>query len=890
MNITEWLFMNQTDSFNASEYSEIYLEFFLDYEYLNGNEYAQVLYANGTSYPTFTNLNTWTASINGTQWLNLSAAAGENKVYLAFRYHGTNDSYMYIDDVKVVSKPTPDEYEIYMDSHIYQEVDLTKYDMVNLSYNYWLDSESGYDGLYVIYYLGSSWYFIDGHSGNSGGWASSYALIPTSATRVGFHFYSDNSISSYEGAYIDNISLVGYINVSAMDVQVDNNGWASATGTLNWNCFIDTTQYSDGQHNLSARGTYGLNYSFDEITLNIDNTPPSTFTPIATPGTWTNNTQPVLTFSTTDATSGVDYYSVKIDSGNFNNQSSPYTLPSLSDGTHTITVRAYDNAGNYRDSSVIVYIDTGKPAGFIVSANPSNWTNDTQPLITYATTDSPSGMDHYEVSIDSGGFSTQSSPYTLPSQSDGTHTITVRAFDNAVNYNDSSVNVYIDTTPPVSFTPTANPSGWSPNKQPVITFSTVDVISGVDYYAVQIDFGSFENQTSPYTLPPQNDGIHNITVRAFDLAGNFKDGIVKVYIDSNIPNPFTPTANPSSWTTNTQPIISFSTTDDTSGIDHYEVKIDSGSFSTQTSPYTLPPQGDGIHTITVRAFNNAGKYIDGSVKVYIDTSIPNPFTPVAEPNTWTKYQPVLTFNTTDDISGIDYFDLKIDSSSFITQTSPYTLPVLTDGVHNITIRAYDLAGNYIDGFVDVFIDTIAPWAFTPSATPSNWTNDASVIVFGTMDALSGLDRYELKIDSNSFSIQTSPYTIPKGALTDGEHKITVRAYDNASNFYESFVNIYLDTSAPKQFTPTTEPTGWSNNNQPTIYFETTDNLSKIDYYEVKVGDGEFTIQTSPYLMSTQNDGVHNITVRAYDNAGNYVEGRTKIPASSYQVLQRVSTV
>ena len=104
---------------------------------------------------------------------------------------------MYIDDVKVVSNSTPGEYENYMDSYIYQEVNLTKYDMVNLSYNYWLDSEVGFDSLYVIYNLGSSWYFIDGRSGNSGGWASSYAQIPTGATSVGFHFYSEGNDGYY---------------------------------------------------------------------------------------------------------------------------------------------------------------------------------------------------------------------------------------------------------------------------------------------------------------------------------------------------------------------------------------------------------------------------------------------------------------------------------------------------------------------------------------------------------------------------------------------------------------------------------------------------------------------------------------------------------------------
>jgi hypothetical protein len=96
-------------------------------------------------------------------------------------------------------------------------------------------------------------------------------------------------------------------------------------------------------------------------------------------------------------------------------------------------------------------------------------------------------------------------------------------------------DITIDSAPPLDFKPIASPSGWTQNPQPVISFSTSDSASGIDRYEVKIDTGSFTVQTSPYTLPQQSDGIHNITVRAFDLAGNFIDGYVDVYIDATPP-------------------------------------------------------------------------------------------------------------------------------------------------------------------------------------------------------------------------------------------------------------------------------------------------------------------------------------------------------------------
>jgi hypothetical protein len=180
-------------------------------------------------------------------------------------------------------------------------------------------------------------------------------------------------------------------------------------------------------------------------------------------------------------------------------------------------------------------------------------------------------------------------------------------------------------------------------------------------------------------------------------------GSVDIYIDTTAPNGFIPTVNPSSWTSNTQPVISFSTTDGTSAIDRYEVSIDGGVFSTQTSSYTLPSLTEGIHNITVRAFDLAGNYIEGYVDVYIDSTLPNSIVISSDPSGWTTItQPTIYFSTTDDISSIDYYNISIDFGAFSTQTSPYTLPSQADGIHNITVRAYDLAGNYIEGFVEVY--------------------------------------------------------------------------------------------------------------------------------------------------------------------------------------------
>jgi uncharacterized membrane protein len=452
--------------------------------------------------------------------------------------------------------------------------------------------------------------------------------------------------------------------------------------------------------------------------------------------------------------------------------------------------------GPYSGKNKLI-VDTKPPLNFIPVANPSSWTSNTQPTITFSTTDETSGIDRYEVKIDGGSFITQTSPYTLPSQSDGIHNITIRAYDVAGHFTNGYVDVYIDSVKPLDFTPIANPSGWTNDTQPVISFSTTDATSGINRYEIKIDTDPFTTKSSPYSLPPQTDGVHNITIRAYDNASNFIDGYVEVYIDTNFPDSFTPIANPSGWTNNTRPVITFSTTDATSGIDYYKIKIADGSFVTQTSPYTLPTQTEGIHNITVRALDVSGKFTDGFVNVYIDTRNPESFIPTIDPTGWTSVnEPILTFSTTDTGSGIDHYEIQIDDASFTTQTSPYSLPTQSDGMHNITVRALDVSGRITDGYVDAYIDTTPP-AITHTPVISGtkgFSITITAVIFDEHSSIQDVELYFKKLTDSTYSTlmmtsEDSTYTaiIPSGSVTEDGIEYFIKTTDKTTlaniNYY-----------------------------------------------------------------------------------------------------------
>ncbi|MCK4970683.1 MAG: hypothetical protein KAS77_09155, partial [Thermoplasmata archaeon] len=163
-NITEWLYM--TTPFNASAFSGLELRFYVEYDYYDGSEYGQVMYATGSSYPTFTAIANYTSDTLGYKKYDISSLDGEEEIYLAFRYHGTDDWCMVVDDVLVVGDK--DNYDHNMSANLYTSANCSGYDDVTLEYYYWLESENNNDGLWSMYWSStdSKWLGLKWHTGS----------------------------------------------------------------------------------------------------------------------------------------------------------------------------------------------------------------------------------------------------------------------------------------------------------------------------------------------------------------------------------------------------------------------------------------------------------------------------------------------------------------------------------------------------------------------------------------------------------------------------------------------------------------------------------------------------------------------------------------------------
>ncbi len=253
----------------------------------------------------------------------------------------------------------------------------------------------------------------------------------------------------------------------------------------------------------------------------------------------TNDSTPALTGTVNDPTAtvvvnvdGVDYPAVNNGDGTWTLADN--TLPTLADGSHTITVTATDAAGNVGNDTAVVTIDTVAPNAPVL--DPINATDpvsgQAEPGSTVTVT-YPDGTTATVVAGTDGSWSVPN-PGNLV---DG-DTVTATATDPAGNTSlPGTGTVSADITAPVVALDDVLTNDSTPALTGTVNDPTATVVvnvDGVDYPAVNNGDGTWT--LADNTLPTLADGPHTITVTATDAAGNVGNDTAVVTIDTVAPN------------------------------------------------------------------------------------------------------------------------------------------------------------------------------------------------------------------------------------------------------------------------------------------------------------------------------------------------------------------
>ncbi|MBI4158062.1 MAG: hypothetical protein HY505_00340 [Candidatus Yanofskybacteria bacterium] len=164
----------------------------------------------------------------------------------------------------------------------------------------------------------------------------------------------------------------------------------------------------------------------------------------------------------------------------------------------------------------------------------------------------------------------------------------------------------------------------------------------------------------------------------------------------------------------------------------------------------------------------------------------------------------------------------------------------------------------------------------------------------------GMDEVILVLSRRSNSSPIISYIPPISEkqltdLDDGVWYLNARFRNNGTFGSVTSFQFNIDTESPADFKITRLDTDDPTNPQPELLFKTTDAVSGIDRYEIKIGEGGW-VELEPseagraYAVTPQKYGIYTVEIKALDKAGNYSLSQTEIAIEPIEspLLQKVS--
>ncbi len=686
----------------------------------------------------------------------------------------------------------------------------------------YIGSSSGTgNGEYGLY-LGASATIVNGTFRNS------YNGILTDASGIDISMSTFGSNTRYD-----------LRTVSSDDVMAEDNYWGSVdevdirTGIHDSveNAGLGTVDYSPW-YDATFMTQYNTDTDAPSITINMpmDNSTYNAMVEI-------NATVTDLNRNDTDVWYRWDMGTpelLPLDSGDWFSIMNDTTL--LMDGTHNLTVIAYDEIGNQAmETTEDIIIDNGLPTIFIDSPGEGLVIGGSVEINSSVVDDNRNDTDVWYwwdsdaptiLPYDTGDFFMTS--FDTTTLSDGVHNLTVKAVDELGNENMTTVeNIEVDNTAPtiVILEPTADEYE---SKRVNVTVNITDANrndADVWYWftdegpaALPFDSGDTFSGFNNTLGEGITEGYINVTIRAIDLVGNSADAVVNFTLDNTAPTIVINLPGMDDVIAGVVDLNATITDDnlDTSTItfryflnDPTDLPVHWGDFYTASNDSVAEGWLDDDANVTVMASDLSGNMAQETVDIIIDNTAP-----------------VVNLGL--------ITDTTIGSTSLVKDgddVSVYAL-VTDDNIHNITANLTDLGGSMYETPTDENLATGEFWwnLTGVTCTPSDGEINVSVVTYD-----------EAMASDSDHSITLSDNTAPMVAINMPTESDIMGG------------NITINATVTDLNRNDTDVWYWSQNKGPTLL-----PLITGDWFEA-------TNDSAAYGWK-QNNNV--ITVKAVDLAGN----------------------
>tara|TARA_B110001454_G_scaffold219192_1_gene251235 strand:+ start:122097 stop:125042 length:2946 start_codon:yes stop_codon:yes gene_type:complete len=497
---------------------------------------------------------------------------------------------------------------------------------------------------------------------------------------------------------------------------------------------------------------------------------------INTPNPISNESSTVVSFNVVDTLSGIDRIECSLDNAAFTKCTSPLTLNSLSSGSHTLSIQAFDVLKNKSNVKTLTWsVDLSLPT-LSFSQTPASLTNTSAASFEFMSTSAIS----YQCQLDNAAYTTCTSPKSFSGLSNGSHTFKVKA-TNALGTVSSELSYSwtIDLSIP-TLTISQMPASITNSTSAAFAFSG----SGIVSYECQLDGAAFAACSSPKAYTSLAAGNHIFSVRGKSNAGTLSNPVSYSWAVNLQAPTISWTQLPAALSASSSVNFTFSG----ANVTRYECRLDGGAYFACASPHSQSGLTDKTHTFEVRGFNSLG-IVSNVLSYNWITDLTSPSLPMISINVpvyTTSRSATLTFNSNDS-NGVGGYICRINSEPEFTCSSPYTYTANEDATLTFSLVAVDSVGNKSAKAIQSWTTDATPPS-APSLVPDvivGTSRSSSItFTFSGFDSGSNVDSYRCLLDGvTGWNPCTSPKTLSD--LKDGRHVFEVSAVDKAGNVSQS---------------------------------------------------------------------------------------------------------
>ncbi len=668
-------------------------------------------------------------------------------------------------------------------------------------------------------------------------------------------------------------------SIASYQVRVDGMEWSSPQQSS----FLNVTGLSDGEHLAEVKATdLAGNEIIVSVHFVVDTTNPTVTITAPSAGYCSSSSSVSVNWNGDDIGVGVQAYKYRINGGPW----SPMTTDTghtfdLADGNYTVDVLVYDWSNNSATGSISYTVDTAVPVlGITAPVNPS-FTNATTVTVNWTASDATAGVRGYKYRLDTGPWSFESMAVTssFTGLADGLHTVTVQVFDRAGNMAETSVTFTVDTVGPALNVSAPTDGAILDHADVDVSWSAADVTTWIDGYSYSVDGGAW----SPLSMGTEHvfaglpEGMHTVQIMAYDHVRNPVLRSVTFMVDTVDPIVGITLPDEGIFTNSSIVKVNWTGSDMTSHLMGFSYRLDAGEWSdlTYARSHDFGALTDGWHTVYVEAEDNASNEAQTSVRFLVDTTPPSVTIITPLPTTLVNSS-VVTWTGSDAASDIRGYQFRLDDGGW----SPLSAGLekdptgLSDGHHDVYVRAWDWANNTATASVGFVYDTVAPYLIIVSPADGSGHNLSGVDVAWTAsDNASTVTGYQYRLDNGAWSGLTDSLEKEFSGLADGWHNVTVRAFDGAGNCAEKRISVLIDTQTP--VVVIADPYTGQEIGTSSVRFAWTvdDRTSGLQNVRYRLNGGEWVQlggAASQDFVLTLDDGPNTMVVQAFDNENNVV--------------------